>query len=154
MRQFFRKLSEKNLSFLKEITAHKQNLKKENYKSWKNLINNLNSSQNNLMLHNIEFGSKRKPKFGFTLLMEGNFNPDAKFDELILGGETNIFQLNPSYLHDQHIRFTVSHHVFSRMFERNKNLKWDEFENAQRIIKEELEFIPLFTILWRALSYV
>jgi hypothetical protein len=153
-KQFFRnwdditdkKINEITYLFLDNANSrHKKKL-------WTKIESRFKGPWNNFSTHFSIFGTKRKPRLGFVCLVEGDFNPREKWDEILLFSRRILITFNPFDINvSDDIDFWISHHALQRMFERNSNLKWDEFENSIETIRQELKFVLISKFIWNFL---
>ncbi len=151
-KQFIRKYLELDWSmagsFSKGI-SNSSNL----YKVHKNILLKFNSPWNHF-IHWVEFGSKRKPALGWVRLdfLEGNPNFNFRKEEMLAA---SIWGFNialddfSSFDDNGNPLFLISHHVVQRIFERNSELDWKNFNNTFSQLKISFKYLPIYSILWK-----
>ncbi len=116
-------------------------------RSWKK-VNSYFESTKKFALHKTEFGTRKNPCFGITFLVASKYNDEKEWDEENLFSSIIHFSKNPFDFDTSYAGgFEISMHAFERIFERHANKNMKEFDIAYEVIKEELKYLCVFSIV-------
>ena len=116
-------------------------------KNWKKNIKKFSTSWNDFTVSASEFGSKKKPWFGFSFLVPYDYNPQG-WEEMQFGVHSLLFSRNHQELvDDESIHWLISHHAIQRFLERTNLVNPTTFENTPGLLQEELKYVSLWSLV-------
>ena len=142
--QFAEQIETVNMGRIKALSTQFRKNQKSLTKKFCNLSQLFNSEKNDFVIHHSEFGSRKNPIIGMTVLHHIDFNHGVEREETLLAAKQHYITKIPlDFIISERTQFTVSTHTIHRILERHPGVSCYTFNSIFDLIRKELEYATL-----------